>query len=124
MSCDNLASLARASSARSASDVGLPINGSNCPQGPQNRKPQFPYAFLRSRLSVLPEEGLGHHHLGPVGPRGFQAAIAVTAAARLRANSAECVSLDSASATAARAAANVAFLDGTSTLGRYGICIR
>jgi hypothetical protein len=60
VSCENIAVAVERAPVTPSSD-------NNLPQTPTNRKPAFPYAFLRSRLSSLPEEsngvmGSGGHH--------------------------------------------------------------
>jgi hypothetical protein len=111
-SCDNISSL-----------------GTNTGQSPTvsstggNRRSNFPYAFLRSKLSVLPEENGGNivnqqSRTRVSNKESFQehrrSLIEQSSerAYRLRANSEECVP------AALLAEDNAPFLEGTNTLGR------
>jgi hypothetical protein len=111
-SCDNIASLGT----NTASSSALQSTGGN-------RRANFPYAFLRSKLSVLPEENGGsvvnqqirrrvtHKESFPEHRRSLIEQSSERAY-RLRANSEECV------AAALLAEDNSSFLEGTNTLGR------
>jgi hypothetical protein len=110
-SCDNIASLGM----NSVSSSAVPPTGGN-------RRAHFPYAFLRSKLSVLPEENGGsvvnQQNRRRVSnkesfPEHRRSLIEQSSerAYRLRANSEECV-------PAVLLAEDTSFLEGTNTLGR------
>lgn len=110
-SCDNIASLG----SNSGSSSALPSTGGN-------RRSHFPYAFLRSKLSVLPEENGGSvvqqnrrrvsnkesfpDHRRSLTEKSPERAY------RVRANSEECVP------AALLAEDTSSFIEGTNTLGR------
>ncbi|XP_033606764.1 uncharacterized protein LOC111862957 isoform X2 [Cryptotermes secundus] len=111
-SCDNIASL--------GTNTTQP---STAPSIGGNRRANFPYAFLRSKLSVLPEENGGsvvnQQSRRRVSnkesfPEHRRSLIEQSSerAYRLRANSEECVP------AALLAEDNSSFLEGTNTLGR------
>jgi hypothetical protein len=110
-SCDNIASLG----SNSGSSSAVPSTGGN-------KRSHFPYAFLRSKLSVLPEESGGsvvqqnrrrmsNKESFPEHRRSLTE-HSPERAYRVRANSEECVP------AALLAEDTSSFLEGTNTLGR------